>query len=270
MLPIGLPCLPPSYNFIFTTDHRFLIRFRPELDGGHSINFSIDKLRYMRRWNIVHKYTFHFETGRLGFEPCKESLVHKITIVSLTSSTLNGPIMVWSIISAHIITLLLPCSLLFATDIFELDKIHPLANLSGPSNETQDFSMKITLTKLVFMYPLIQLWYFKIFALIRGGYFGDFLLQIPILILHLFSFLTLSFPAFSKIWMLVKNSCFTTDHFSLHLSWESKFLKPFPLLWVLNLNFQQLSLSFNDIGKASLISPKWTCLYSITLLFSDF
>ena len=52
------------------------------------------KVRYIGRSIVMHKYTLYFEIARLGFLLCKESLVHKIAIVTLTPSlTLNGPIM---------------------------------------------------------------------------------------------------------------------------------------------------------------------------------
>ena len=39
-----------------------------------------------------------------------------------------------------------------ASLLSELDKIHPLVQPLGPSNVTQDSSMKITLEKSIFMY----------------------------------------------------------------------------------------------------------------------
>ena len=43
-----LYCSLPSYNFIFTIYHRFLIGFRSGLDGGHSIIFSPVNLSYTK------------------------------------------------------------------------------------------------------------------------------------------------------------------------------------------------------------------------------
>ena len=53
--------------------------------------------------------------------------------------------MVQSTILAHIIMQPPPCCLLLATDTSELNKIHPLTHLSGPSNVSQDSFVKITL-----------------------------------------------------------------------------------------------------------------------------
>ena len=117
------------------------------------------KLRYMRRHTVRHEYLFYFEIVRLGFVPCKENLVFKIT------SSLNDPIIVWSTIPVYIITLLPPCCLLLATGKSELNNIHPLAQ---PSNVTQNPSVKITIEKSILRYILTQFWRFKIIAFLRG------------------------------------------------------------------------------------------------------
>ena len=84
-----LYCLPPSYNFIFTTDHRFSIKSRSGLDIGHSIINSTINLSCSKNSRVsldIYKgalscLNIHFTT-RLGLVPCKESLVHKIIVVS--------------------------------------------------------------------------------------------------------------------------------------------------------------------------------------------
>ena len=117
------------------------------------------KLRYMKRNILMHKYTLSFETVRLGLVPFKENFAPKITIAqfSLTpSSTLNCLIMIWLTIPAHIIILLPSFCLLLTTGMSELKKIHLLADRSGPSNFTQDLSMKITLEKSIFPCFLTQ------------------------------------------------------------------------------------------------------------------
>ena len=82
--------MPPSYNFIFTIDYRFLIHIRIWWWSSHYLisckSFILEeftsKLRYLRRNIVMHKYTLHFETARLRLIPWKESLVHKIAIIS--------------------------------------------------------------------------------------------------------------------------------------------------------------------------------------------
>ena len=116
----------------------------------------MDKLRYMRRTIVECKYTLDSETARLRFVSCKENLVNKTAIVIAqftftASSTLNRSIMVWLTIPAHTITQLPPCCFLLARGMSELDKIHPLAYPSGPSNVTQDLPVKIIL-KCQFLY----------------------------------------------------------------------------------------------------------------------
>ena len=102
------------------------------------------KFRYMGRNFIVHKYTLHFETVRLDFYYTKKALSIKSQLLSLfsltSSSTLNGPIIVWSIIPAYIIKLLPPHCLLLVTSISDLEKIHPFTHPSCLSNVTLDSS----------------------------------------------------------------------------------------------------------------------------------
>ena len=121
-----LYCLSSSFNFTFTTGKKLSIGFKSELDGGHSIIFSLlcsknslfyaQRITYMRRSIVMYKFTHHFETARLGFVPCKNSFVHKITIVSTFQFNFfinfrwsnNGLVDN----SAHIITQPPPCCLL--------------------------------------------------------------------------------------------------------------------------------------------------------------
>ena len=94
------------------------------------------------------------------------------------------------------------------------------------------------------MYFLTKIWCFKIcFSERRSP--RRFFSQDPNSqsILHLLSYLTPSIPAFSKIWMLVKSSCFAITHFSLHSSQRSKFLKHFLVLWVLKLVIFSIAFS---------------------------
>ena len=76
--PLELYCLPPSYHFIFITDHRY--------SSGFCKSFILKeftgKLKYMRSNIIVHKFTLYFKTPRLGLVQCIESYVHKIAIIS--------------------------------------------------------------------------------------------------------------------------------------------------------------------------------------------
>ena len=65
--------------------------------------------------------------------------------------------MAWPTIPTHIITLLHVHRLLLATRMSELEKkIYFLAHPSGPSNVTQDSSVKVILKKPIFMYILAQ------------------------------------------------------------------------------------------------------------------
>ena len=176
----------------------------------------------------------------MGLAPCNKSFVHKIIIAlfNLIPSTLNDPIMVWSTIPADIITQPL-CYLLLATGTSEMDKIHPLAHLPGPSNVTWDSFMKITFRKVNFHVFFAQFWCIEIFPL-KGNcpvFFFVFVFFYSFSILHLLLFSTLLIPAFSKIWRLVKSGCFVITFFSLCSSLGSSFLKPFPLLQVLSLYF---------------------------------
>ena len=143
--------------------------------------------------------------------------------------------MVWSTIPTYINTLQPPCYLLLVTGTSELNKIHPFSHPSGPSNVTHGSSVKITIEKSIFMYFMAQFWYFKIFAFVKRGCLGDFFADpISISILHFLSFLMPSIPGFSKIWVLVKSICFSITYFNVCSPWGCKFLKIFPLLWVLN------------------------------------
>ena len=128
------------------------------------------KLTYMRRSIVVNKDTLHFETVRLGFVLYKEGLVYKIYSTIHFNSFVDFE---WSNNcfinnSSLIFSLLPPCCLLSPTCMSELDKIHPLAQPSCPSNVTQDSSVKITPEKWIFMYFWAQFWHFKIFASVRG------------------------------------------------------------------------------------------------------
>ena len=70
-------CIVCLHNFIFPMDQRFSIGFRSGLDDYFisceyvMLKGFTNKLRCMRRGVLVHKYTFHFETARLKFLPCK-------------------------------------------------------------------------------------------------------------------------------------------------------------------------------------------------------
>ena len=150
---------PPSYNFIFIIDHRFSIRFRSGLHGGHSIIFSPVNLLCSKNswvsldtwerefWGINTHFTWNYEVRifTLG-----KSFIHEMAIVSnvqFNSFINNG----WSTIPAHIIILLSFCCLLLTTGMSELDKINHLVNQSGRSN-VRDSSIKITFKKSIFMY----------------------------------------------------------------------------------------------------------------------
>ena len=154
-----LYCLPPSHNFIFITDLKFLIGFRSGLDAVHSIIFSKSfmlkeftcKFWYRRRSIVVHKYTLNFETMRLGFVLCKKSF-DKIIIFS-TIQFKSFIDFEWSdngLVENS--TLPPPCCLLLATGMSEQDKVHPLAHSSCPSNITWDSSLKIHLEKSISVY----------------------------------------------------------------------------------------------------------------------
>ena len=164
-----LYCLPPSYNSIFITDHRFLIGFRTELHVGHSfifspVNFSCSKNSQVSLdiWKgtlscLNTHYTF--ETGRLGLASGIVSLVHRIAIVSTVQfdsfidfEWSNNCLVVNSSLYYHT-TILLPS---FDTGMSGLYKIHPFAHQSGPSNVTHDASAKIIFKKSIFIYLLLN------------------------------------------------------------------------------------------------------------------
>ena len=88
---------------------------------------------------VKNKYTLPFKTVRLGLVPCKESLVHKITVQFNSFIDFEWSNNFLFNNSCFIITLLALCCLLLVTDMSELDNIHPL----GPSDVTQDLSVKI-------------------------------------------------------------------------------------------------------------------------------
>ena len=87
-----LYCLPPSYNFIFTIDQRFLIGFSSGFDGGHHIIFSPANLSWPKNLPtsldtykgvlLYIKTNFTLKLLKLRLLPCKESLFHSIAIVS--------------------------------------------------------------------------------------------------------------------------------------------------------------------------------------------
>ena len=120
-------------------------------------------LNTLRRSIVVYKGTVHFETVRLRFVLCRKSLVKKIVIVcTVQFNSFNFEWAIYSLVynsspyQYPIITLLPSFS-----HISELDKIHPLAHLSGPSNVTQDLFVKITLEMSIFKYFLAQIWCLK-------------------------------------------------------------------------------------------------------------
>ena len=255
-------------------------RFRSGLDGSHSIIFSLGKSfmlkefignpRYTRRSIAVYKYTFYFETARLGLVTCKESRIYKMAIVQFTSFAGNGAIIVWFTIPAHIITLMPPCRLILATGKPELDKIFHLAHLSGSSNITWDSSVKINLEKSIFMYFLAQFCRFKIFSLVRRGCLKDFYRYCFTKYSTLFILLD-SPNSRLFIWAQVKRSSFAITHFRLSSSCGSKFFKRIPCIeFSTSLYFQRPSLSFDDLCKIPLISLKWIFPHSVSLSFSIF
>ena len=161
-------CLLHSYNFIFAFDHRFLVEFRSGVDVGNSIIFiPVNLICSKNLWVSLDtcKGTLlcmnsHFTLKlRYYWDQYHEKKVlsiksQKLALFSLTSSfTFNGPVIVWSTISTHIFTPPPLCCLLFATDTFALNKNHPLARLSGSSNVTRDYSVKITLEKSFVLQP---------------------------------------------------------------------------------------------------------------------
>ena len=152
MLPIGLVfCLPPWYNFIFTIDYRFSIGFRSRLYGGHSIISSINFLCSKNSqissdtWEgALSCINTHFisklcEWNLYPTKSLSSLKMQSLRLFSLIPSlTLNGLIIAWLTIPAHIITLPPPCCLLLAIGTFEWDKIHFWVHPSSPSNITQD------------------------------------------------------------------------------------------------------------------------------------
>ena len=75
---------PPSNNFIFTIEHRFLIEFIPGLDGGNSIIFSPVNL-WCSKNSQVSLYTCEGALFCINIHftlDCEESLVNKITMVN--------------------------------------------------------------------------------------------------------------------------------------------------------------------------------------------
>ena len=94
------------------------------------------------------------------------------------------------------------------------DKIYPLTNPLGPSNVNQDLSREISLEKSIFMYFLVQFWYFEICFSERKLLRKFFTDSNPQSIFNFLSFLTPSIQGFSKIWALVKSGSFAMTHFS--------------------------------------------------------
>ena len=178
-------------------------------------------------------------------------------------------------IPAHIIILLPLYCFLLATGTSELDKIHPLAHPSGWWNVTQDLSKKIILEYSIFLNLLTQFDVLKYLLLwVEVGveiFFTDSTSQ---RILHLLSFLTPFFPAFLKIWVLVKSDCFTITLLNFLFILRKQVQKAFFFAWS-----SQLTYIFNSLLYRSMISPKflwyhqsgyYLTQYSITWLFSIF
>ena len=98
----------------------------------------MDKLINMRRSIAVHftlklqDWDLYLVSKVLSIKSPKLAL-----FILIPLSTLNGLIMVWSTIPAHITTLSSLYCLLLATGTSGLDKIHLLVHQSGPSNVTQ-------------------------------------------------------------------------------------------------------------------------------------
>ena len=150
--------------------HRIL-QHQPTVLGSFTCRMKANHVIWM--CDYIYIYT-HTQTSlwnwKLGICTIKKEILsiklQSVALFTLTPlSTLNGPIMVWSTISVHIITLLPPCCILLAKGMSELDKIYPLANPSSLSNITRDLSVMFTLEKSIFMYFLVQFRRFKIFAL---------------------------------------------------------------------------------------------------------
>ena len=146
----------------------------------------------------------------------------------------------------------------------ELDKIHLLVHPLGPSNVTQDSSMKIIWEKLIFMYLLTQFWHFKIFALVRWGCLEPFFTDPNSQSIQcLLSFLTLN--SRSECWSKVvalQLLPFVYIHLEKASFWCFFFCFELSALWYIH----QPSWSIADICK----SWKWIFPHSITLLFSIF
>ena len=91
MFPVGPLChyiIFPLHNFIFTINKNFLIKFRLELDAGHSIICSPAALKnswvslYIAEGALLCINTrFTLKLRDLDFGLHKESLVYKIAIV---------------------------------------------------------------------------------------------------------------------------------------------------------------------------------------------
>ena len=158
-------CLLHLYNFLFTIDFRFSIRFRSEFDCGYSIisvpvslSPSENSPVNSGTWEGTLQYmniNFSLKLRDLYLYHAKKALSIKLqnsVLLSLTpSSDLHGLIMTWSTKEAHIITLP-PISCLFlAIGSSELEKIHLFTHSSGLSNFTRDlFRFKLLNRKVSF------------------------------------------------------------------------------------------------------------------------
>ena len=118
------------------------------------------------------------------------------------------------------------------------------------------------------MYFNAQIWPFKRFDFVFGGWFGYFFTDPNSQ--RFYTFCSSRHPQFPplKISVQVKKGCFAKTRFSFCSFQGNKFFKTFPWLPVLWQYFQKLSLSFDNLCKTFLISPKGTFRHSLTSLSS--
>ena len=170
-------CLPPSYNFIFTTEYKFSNGFRTALDGGYSIIFSPINLLCIKN-SPVNLDTWlgallYFEITRLELVQCKGSLIHKITIVSTVefNSFIEFERSNYCLIDNS--------SLCHHTNVPLLVSFSPMHVWIGlnpffaPSVSSR-FVDENYFRKLNFMCFMVKFRRFKIFALIRKGCLENF------------------------------------------------------------------------------------------------
>ena len=180
-----LYCLLLSCNFISTIDHRFSIRFTSGLDGSHSIIFSPVNLLCIKNsrlsWDVWEGGLLCINTlftlkRNWDLYHAKKFLSIKsylLALFSLTpSSILNGSVMVWSTIPAHVTTLPFPCCLLIATCTSEMDK-SILRTIHGSIKCPLRF-VRENFICIFYMYFLAQFWCFEIFAIVKVGYLENF------------------------------------------------------------------------------------------------